>query len=318
MQRRTPLRRAGYVGEDKLPMTIPTTSYESIAQSYRSAIDWIEALGVQVGSGRTTHYRKVIEYWREAYKYASEEEAKKSFPDFVSSVFELTDFIDIYEAFKNESHENLAGIRGKLIKGVNGPVNSVDEAPKSSDARNFVFEALMAARAHRPNSGVTAILDAESDTGVSLANKKLWIECKRITSNKKIESNIRDATNQLEKRLKKKTGVGHRGIVAIDATKLLNPKDQLYVQSNDQMLLRSVDKMMEQFIDENSEQWEKVYVKKNKKIIGTIIRFSFMSTSQSRNLLVRTGQWAVNPRRNSKPSDVALLQSLACSIKHVA
>ena len=277
----------------------------------------MEALGIHVSAGRTTKYTRVIEYWKDAYKDASEDKAKEIFPDFVSSMYEISDFIDIYEAFKNEPHEKISSIRGKLIKGVNGPVNSSDETPNSTTARNFIFEAIMAARSHHPLNGVATILDAESDTGISIENKKLWVECKRITSVNKIESNIKVASSQLDKLLKKKRGSGHRGIVAIDVTKILNPSDQLYVQNNDQMLIESIDKMMEQFINDYSNQWEKVYARRSQKVIGTVIRFSFMATSEARNLLVRSSQWAVNPRINVKPSDETLLESLVHAVKQV-
>jgi len=299
-------------------MNIPTASYEAIAHDYRAAIKWIETLGVKVSSGRTTHYAKVIEYWKDAYKNASEDKAKDAFPDFVSSMFEINDFIDIYNAFKNEPLERLEGIKEKLTKGVNGPINSADETPKSTTARNFVFEALMAARSHHPSKGVSAILNAESDTGISIDNKKLWVECKRITSAAKIEANVKDASSQLEKKLNKKRGSGHRGIVALDVTKIINPDHKLYVQGNDKSLIDSTDKMMEKFIDEHSNQWEKVYVRRSKKVIGTVIRFSFMGTSEDSNLLVRTGQWAINPRMNAKKSDSLLLESLVYSVKNMS
>ncbi|MEO6422294.1 MAG: hypothetical protein ABIR84_06325 [Candidatus Nitrotoga sp.] len=296
-------------------MSIPTASYESIAHDYSSAIEWMGYLGVKVTSGRTTHYKRVIEYWKNAYKGAPENEVKVAFPDFVSSMFEINEFIDIYNAFKNEPVEKLASIRDKLTKGVNGPVNSVDETPKTTTARNFIFETLMAARSHHPHRGVSAILDAESDTAISINNKMLWVECKRITSLTKIESNIKIASSKLENILTQKRGSRHRGIVAIDVTKILNPNDHLFVQNNDLMLLESTDRMMEKFIGEHSNQWEKVYARRSKKVIGTVIYFSFMATSEARNLLVRIGQWAVNPRLNARNSDSLLLQSFVHALQ---
>lgn len=296
-------------------MNIPTASYEAIAQEYNAAIDWMATLGIKVSPGRTTHYAKIIEYWKDAYKSASENEAKDALPSFVSSVFEVHDFIDIYNAFKNEPIDNLGGLRNKLEKGVNGPINSADETSKSTSARNYIFEALMAARSHHPCRGVHAILNADSDTGISIDGKKLWIECKRISSASKIEANIKDASNQLEKILSKKQGSGNRGIVAIDVTKILNPNSDLYVQKNDNTLIESIDRMMDQFINSNSSQWEKVYSRRNKKIIGTIIRFSFMATSEARNLLVRAGQWGVNPSISASKADNSILKTLVFSIK---
>ena len=68
-------------------MNIPTATYGAIAQEYNAAIEWLVSIGVKVSSGRTAHYAKVIEYWKDAYISASEIEAKENLPDFVRSVF---------------------------------------------------------------------------------------------------------------------------------------------------------------------------------------------------------------------------------------
>jgi hypothetical protein len=296
-------------------MNIPTATYGAIAQEYNAAIEWLVSIGVKVSSGRTAHYAKVIEYWKDAYKSASEIEAKENLPDFVSSVFEIHDFIDIYYAFKDEPVEELHGLRDKLQKGVNGPINSADETSKSTSSRNYIFEALMAARSHHPHRGVNTMLNTESDTGITIKKKKLWIECKRISSASKIEANVKDASNQLEKILSRKKGSGNRGVVAIDVTKLLNSDGDLFVQQNDDALIESIDRMMDQFIAKNSSHWEKVYARRSKKIIGTIIHFSFMATSEASNLFVRAGQWGINPQINASKADGILLETLVASIE---
>ncbi|RUT67512.1 hypothetical protein D0817_26055, partial [Flavobacterium cupreum] len=76
----------------------------------------------------------------------------------------------------------LASVIEKLRKGVNGPINAADETSESTAARNFLFEATVAAKAHRPDRGVEAILDAESDTGILINGKRIWVECKRVTT----------------------------------------------------------------------------------------------------------------------------------------
>ncbi len=157
-------------------MEIPVTSTESIAQRYWAAIQWMEQLGVKITTGRTSHYKRTIDYWNHEGLNASDVEKKDKFPEFINAIFEIHDFIEIYEAFKLEPACRLDAIVCKLQKGVDGPINSVNESPKSTTARNFMFEALVAARSHRPRSGVNAILDAPSDTGIEINNKKVWVE----------------------------------------------------------------------------------------------------------------------------------------------
>ncbi len=296
-------------------MDISTSSYESVFENYSSAVKWMEDLGVNTGSGRTSHYKKLIRYCKDTYKTASEDEIKRIFPDFVSSMFEVHDFIDIYEAFKDLSPNSLAHIVNKLQKAVNGPINSAHETATSSNSRNILFEAAVAARAHRPSKGIEAIFDAKSDTGISFGDKKIWIECKRVTTSNQIEKHIRKASKQLEGILQKQLGSGHRGIIAMDISKILQPGDQIFVCANDSELLESINKMMDQFIKEYSPIWQKVFPHRHRNIIGTIVRFSFMSSSEARKILVHSSQWGVNPRIGNPSSDDQLLRKLSFALK---
>ena len=298
-------------------MTIPTTSYEDIYEKYSDALKWMLDIGVTIGPSRTSHYEKIVKYWKDSYRTASEEEGREILPDFVSSMFEIYDFIDIYESFKTISPEHLTAIIEKLQKAVNGPINAPEESSKSTTARNFLFEALMAAKVNQPSKGVEAMLDAESDTGIKINNRKIWVECKRITTLSKVEANSRKASSQLETILKKQIGSGHRGIVVLDVSKILNPEGKIFVSNNDPELLYSIDRLMDNFIKEYSDIWQRVYTRRNKKIIGTIIRFAFMSTSEARNLLVHTSQWGMNPRLGISRSDKNIQRLLAASLKDV-
>lgn len=296
-------------------MSIPTETYEAIFEQYSAAMRWMAGLGIKLNTGRASHYEKVIEHWKDAYKTATADEERQIFPNFVRSMFEVFDFVSIYKAFGDISAHQLTSVIDKLQKGVNGPINAADETPESTAARNFLFEAAVAAKAHRPDRGMEVILDAKSDTGISLTGKKIWIECKRVTTVDKIESNARKASSQLEKILAMQVGSGHRGIVALDVSKILNKGDKSLVTRNDDELLASVDGMMDQFIKEYSHIWQCVYERRHKKVIGTIIRFSFMATSEARNLMVYTSQWAMNPRLGAAISDEQIQRQLVATLK---
>ena len=299
-------------------MTIPTQSYEAIFEQYSAAMSWMEGLGVRLNSGRTSNYARVIQHWTDAYKTASAEEGRQIFPDFVSSMFEVFDFVGIHKAFGSVPVHELALVIQKLQKAVNGPIDAADESPDSTAARNFLFEVAVAAKAHCPDRGVAAILDAKSDTGIRLDGRKLWIECKRVTSLEKIESNARKASSQLERVLAAETGAGHRGIVALDISKILNRGDKIYVTRDDDELLASVDRIMDQFIQQHSDIWQRVYQRRHRKIIGTIIRFSFMATSEARNILVHASQWAMNPRLGTASADEQLQSRLVATLASVS
>jgi len=256
-------------------MSIPTETYEAVFEQYSVAMRWMTALGIKLDPGRTSHYEKIVRHWKDAYKTATADDGQQIFPDFISSMFEVFDFVSIHKAFEGVPAQQLTSIIEKLQKGVNGPINAADETPDSTAARNFLFEAVVAAKAHRPDKGIEAILDARSDTGIGLNGKKIWVECKRVTNVDKIESNARKASSQLETILAGEVGSGNRGIVALDVSKILNRGD---------------------------------------KIIGTIVRFSFMASSEARNLLVHASQWAMNPRVGIATSDEQIQRQLVAAL----
>lgn len=295
-------------------MIIPTETYEAIFEQYSAAMKWMKGLGINLSPGRASHYERVIGHWKDAYRNATESDGRNIFPDFVSSIFEIFDFVSIYKAFEGVPAHQLTSIIDKLQKGVNGPINAADETPDSTAARNFLFEAAVAAKAHRPDRGIEAILDARSDTGIRLNGKKIWVECKRVTTAGKIESNARKASSQLEKILAGEVGSGRRGIVALDVSKILNRGDKIFVARNDEELLVSVNRLMDLFIEEHSHIWQRVYERRHKKVIGTIIRLSFIASSEARNILVHASQWAMNPRLGIATSDEQIQRQLVATL----
>lgn len=295
-------------------MGIKTESYDCIHERYSNAISWMDKIGVKLGPNRVAKYEKVISKWKQNYKTASDQEGRDIFPDFVSSIFEIYDFIDVYSAFNDIPKESLTAIVSKLNKGVNGPIKAAEETANTTEARNYFFEAALAARFHRPLSGIETILDADTDTGVRIDKSKVWVECKRVTTPDQISKNVRKASTQLESALKKRIGCGHRAMVALDVSKILNKGDMMFVKERESEFPASVDAVMDNFIGEYSHIWNSILERRNPKIIGTIIRFAFMTSVEDRKLLLHTSQWAVSPRQGLSKTDEQLQRTLVQSL----
>ncbi len=295
-------------------MKISTSSYQAIYDYYLDTIAWMESIGVSLGKGRMSHSEKCLNYWKDSYADVSDEEATKHLPDFVASIFEIHEFIGIFESFKETPISKLALIASKLQKAVAGPIRASDESVKSTTARNYLFEAILAARAHRPPQGIEAILDAKSDTGIRYKGNKYWVECKRVTTLEGIEKNVRKASNQLDGIFNKMVGSGHRGLVALDVSKTLHGGDKLLVGKNDKELSENISKLTESFIRDYSHKWQRVFTEKNKKIVGLMIRTSYMATSEDRNLLVHVSDFGVNPRIGISEKETLLQKSLVAAL----
>ncbi len=285
---------------------IPTSSYASIYQDYLAAMTWMISLGINLQTGRTSRYEKVMGYWKDAYRTASIEEANKAFPDFVSSLFEIVEFTRIHEALQNVPSRELTSVIDKLKKAVNGPIDVASETPKSTAARNFLFEASVAAMAHRPARNVEAILNARSDTGIKIEGRKIWVECKRVTSELTLEGNLRKACSQLQDTFEAESGSDHRGVVAMDVSKILNPRGDLLVARNDDELLNAVARLLQDFSYKHSGLWRRVYAEKSQQIIGTAFRLSCLAMSESRGMVVQCSQWAVSPRADAPAADAQI------------
>lgn len=274
----------------------------------------MEGLGLRLRSGRTTHYLRVIHDWLDQRRTPSAQGARNSFPNLVSSFFEIEDFISIHRAFGSIAETNLSSVIEKLRRAVNGPIDAAQETPTSTIARNLLFEVVVAALAHRPGKGVEAILDAQSDTGIRLGGETLWVECKRVTRIEKIEANTRIASTQLQSRLSAEQAAGNRGIVALDVSRILNRGGDIYVSKRDHELIANAEGMMEDFIRRHSPVWQRVYQRRPSTVIGTILRFSFMAFLEDRNILVRSSEWAVNPRLGCAAADEDIQRRLVSAL----
>jgi len=80
-------------------MSIPTQSYESVYVQYSAALNWMNTLGIKLAPGRTSYYEKVLARWKTTHKTAVPEEGEEIFPDFVSAIFEILDFVSVHKAF---------------------------------------------------------------------------------------------------------------------------------------------------------------------------------------------------------------------------
>lgn len=280
------------------------------------AYQWLDGMGLNAKSGRLSEYLKVVKLISETYETSTDEELKRIFPDVVNSMYEINAIINIHEAFKDLSNNDSLGLTSKLKKAVSGPVEVQKESNTSNTARNYLFEALVMARLHSPSNGLAIDFKSPTDTSLKYNNVKYLIECKRPQSDKKLEANVRDAANQLQKAFKSKVGSNYKGLIAIDISKIFNPDFMLLVKENDTELHQHISLTMDAFISKYSHKWQYILKSKNKKIVGVILRISLMGVSEERNLLVSCVQWAFNPKNGISNQEHKNLEHMAKILEH--
>lgn len=295
-------------------MKISRHSAGKIATEFKMTLEWMSSLGIKTTAARVQAYEIAINEWA-ALPPSTDQNARHVLsPAAQRAIFESDQFIDVYRTFHNIPSDDLSGIIDKLTKAVNGPVDVVDETDTSNEARNFLFEAVVAAKFHCSNHGRRAILDAAGDTGLTYLSRRIFVECKRLRSFKKLERRLRDACNQLTDALNGDNTRGHGGLVAVEVSNILAADDEVL---HDTSLCRRSVEYMDQFIVENSKVWQHIYLEKDHRIFGAIFRLSRFVQSEYDGLWVIATEWAINPRHLLGASESLYLKRLAKSLERV-
>jgi hypothetical protein len=91
------------------------------------------------------------------------------------------------------------------------------ERAETSDARNKIFELVMASLFRAANFPVKFVEPA--DAVADVFNIRCFLECKRIQNEKRLQERIQEASSQIETRLRNQTSNKPRGLIAVDISK---------------------------------------------------------------------------------------------------
>lgn len=277
-------------------------------------IEWMSSLRINTMTERLRAYQIAIDKWAALPPSTNHVDRHALSPTDKIAIFESAQFIDVYRTFLDIPSENLAGIVDKLIKAVNGPVDVADETDTTSEARNYLFEAVVAAKFHCPNHGLCAMLDAAGDTGLTYLSRRIFVECKRVRSTKQLSKLVRKACNQLADALNGDKIGGYGGLVAVEISNILTANDKALNKTH---LRRHSAEYMDQFIKENSRVWQNIYPEKDSRIFGAIFRLSRFVQSEDDGLWVIATEWAINPRHQLGLSETLYLKRLAKALHRV-
>jgi hypothetical protein len=104
---------------------------------------------------------------------------------------------------------------------LDGPCNPQQETAASNLARNTLFELTMAG--WLSHKGIPTRICHNPDISCVMADRLLFIQCKRPFSRQKIETNIKRACKQLSVDLDTANDLRSRGVVAVSMTRAINP-----------------------------------------------------------------------------------------------
>lgn len=288
---------------------IDSQPYERIKQDYDETLQWLQSLGVTLGSGRSVTYHKAFD--KVVLGYQSNESVDVSYPEFMNAAFEIMQLIAIKDAFSLVELSSIGFLKDRLQKAMSGPLYRVDEKQNTTAPRNFLFELTTIARMYSPESGLKCIINARNDVGIKYGKHCLRAECKRITKLGQLSKRVAEASKQLKSELTKMLGSGNVGLVVIDISKLIEDGGQIYAADTDDVLELETQKVLDHFIFEHSDVLQATLSSAHPKVLGVVVRCAFMGVSKERNLPVYISQWGIVPRDGIANGHQTLLKNLA-------
>lgn len=179
---------------------------------------WLTSIGL-VGPDRLRRYRQNIERMMAAQSRGEIQRLQETMPldearEILWSYVEGDELVRALDALRPHDDVNL---RAELARALKGPPDLFLEGKNSNSGRNFAFELIVGGRF--ASAGYQPRYGGKADVEFDFATLHVGVQCKRILSERKLESRIGEAFRQLE------SGCTDLGIAAVSLSRIINPGD---------------------------------------------------------------------------------------------
>ncbi|MFT4850469.1 MAG: hypothetical protein ACI83B_003026 [Sediminicola sp.] len=199
---------------------------DHLISMYAEACDWLSSLGFDYSKNRYGIYEKVFARFTKMTQTKELEDDLIGFKNsFDNAYIQVNEIVRVHNNLKAvnpiEFNEQIKKVcSGQEFRGV-----SVND-----QARDFLFELSVASRFI--NAGFHVSLTGICDVVVGLnGGESLFVECKRIRSERQIAKNISKAAKQLVKRMSSQTSSKVNGLIAVNITDILPDTRMLYPET---------------------------------------------------------------------------------------
>ncbi|MBS0302942.1 MAG: hypothetical protein JSR16_12360 [Proteobacteria bacterium] len=195
-----------YVKED--PVAVQLYALTIFRDQYAQALEWLRARDVRVDNTRLSRYLTTIN--DAIAKEAAGDTAHQQADEFAEVLVEASEII-LVATLDPIFFEERADVLTKLRRIITGPDVVGEDGDDSG--RNYAFEFSTAAILHERNAFREF---ARGDLDLLLRDGDHPVECKRISSLRRLEQRIREARNQLNAHA---DAGGPPGIIAVDMSR---------------------------------------------------------------------------------------------------
>lgn len=246
---------------------------KELSLDFNAAVEWVASVGFPIERGRIADYRKMltkvadrfdIHRWDdfEDYEYAKQ---------VCTVLLEVRELVSIHRGLSDISDPADLHAMRHFLK---GPFKPTDESVNNSSnrPRNIGFElyltALFAYAKLMPIYGTDADLCFEHN------DYTFFVEAKRPMFSHSINAAIKDANKQLTRRLEGTQSTMARGLIALDLSKIINPRDKVMPVRDTRHLDQLMNGETQLQIGDLARYWHKG---RNSGTVGVLLHFRLLT-----------------------------------------
>ena len=232
-----------------------------IESEYKDACEWITDLGIEYKRTRFGNYEKDF---AEFIKGEGKENAKESVKTFMNAHQEANELIRVKNSFDSFNSSQALETIKKSVAG-----QRFRNGSKTDQSRDFAFELSMASRFIK--AGYEVDLRTITDIVVQVNDRKLYVECKRVKSEKQLEKRVKEANTQTKTRIKNDTSSKSRSFIALNLTDIINPDAMPIITNSLDSYRRTSAEKLKDFVVSNKAILSK---KQHSKCLGVLTEFT--------------------------------------------
>jgi hypothetical protein len=242
---------------------------KELALDFNAAVNWVASLGFPIDRGRIAEYRRILTKVAdrfEAHRWGDLKDQKYA-KQVCTVLLEIRELVSIHRGLSDMSNPTDLHAMRHFLK---GPFSPADESVNNSSnrPRNMGFELYLTALF--AYAKMMPIYETDADLCFKYNDHTFFVEAKRPMFSHSINAAIKDANKQLTRRLEGTQSTMSRGLIALDLSKIINPRDKVMPVRNTRHLDQLMNIETQLQINTLAQHWHKG---RNDKTVGVLLHF---------------------------------------------